>query len=303
MQRAGFTVMSCANNHISDNGRAGVLATLELLAAHGITSCGAGPTPTEARKPTILMRNGKRVGFLAYTAVRDQKTRASLPEIANVHAETWYTNVEPNQPGTPPLVSSRMSPADLRSVVDDVRSIRSKVDVLIVSFHWGIHLLPYVIADYERELACATIDAGADAIFGHHQHTLKPVEIYAGRPIFYGLGNFAFAEHADRSQASNDRQYKRYAEYMPRPRPGWSTPHHPVSRLRMIARCTFDAGAPQVELAPCMADRFERPIVFRAGTRTGKAVLKHLRDAHEIAGIPTVLRIDRSGRYIVPLGS
>jgi poly-gamma-glutamate synthesis protein (capsule biosynthesis protein) len=36
------------------------------------------------------------------------------------------------------------------------------------------------------------IDAGADIIFGHHAHRLQPMEVYEGRPIFYGLGNFVW---------------------------------------------------------------------------------------------------------------
>ena len=36
------------------------------------------------------------------------------------------------------------------------------------------------------------IDAGADALVGHHTHTLQPVETYQGKPIYYGIGNFIF---------------------------------------------------------------------------------------------------------------
>jgi len=36
------------------------------------------------------------------------------------------------------------------------------------------------------------IEAGADAIFGHHAHRLQPMDTYRGRPIFYGLGNFVW---------------------------------------------------------------------------------------------------------------
>ena len=36
------------------------------------------------------------------------------------------------------------------------------------------------------------IEAGADAIFGHHSHRLQPMYTYQGRPIFYGLGNFVW---------------------------------------------------------------------------------------------------------------
>jgi hypothetical protein len=42
------------------------------------------------------------------------------------------------------------------------------------------------------EIAHAAIDAGAHIVMGHGPHYSLPVEIYKGRPIFYGLGSFSF---------------------------------------------------------------------------------------------------------------
>jgi len=36
------------------------------------------------------------------------------------------------------------------------------------------------------------VDVGADAVVNHHQHCFSGYEIYKGKPIFYGLGNFCF---------------------------------------------------------------------------------------------------------------
>jgi len=43
-----------------------------------------------------------------------------------------------------------------------------------------------------REIAHAAIDAGADVVVGHGPHFVLPVEVYQGKPIFYGMGNFSF---------------------------------------------------------------------------------------------------------------
>jgi poly-gamma-glutamate synthesis protein (capsule biosynthesis protein) len=43
-----------------------------------------------------------------------------------------------------------------------------------------------------REIAHAAIDAGADIVIGHGPHYSLPVEVYHGKPIFYGLGSFSF---------------------------------------------------------------------------------------------------------------
>lgn len=76
-------------------------------------------------------------------------------------------------------------------IVEKVKENISKVDVLIVSLHWG--------AEYQKEpnaqqkkLAHEIIDAGAKIIIGHHPHVTQPVESYRSGLIFYSLGNFVF---------------------------------------------------------------------------------------------------------------
>ena len=36
------------------------------------------------------------------------------------------------------------------------------------------------------------VDVGADAVVNHHQHCYSGYEVYHGKPILYGLGNFCF---------------------------------------------------------------------------------------------------------------
>jgi poly-gamma-glutamate synthesis protein (capsule biosynthesis protein) len=61
----------------------------------------------------------------------------------------------------------------------------------IVTMHWGEELSkkPQL---YQSRIARQLIDAGADAVIGHHPHVLQPIEMYAGHPIIYSIGNFAF---------------------------------------------------------------------------------------------------------------
>jgi poly-gamma-glutamate synthesis protein (capsule biosynthesis protein) len=51
--------------------------------------------------------------------------------------------------------------------------------------------------DIER--AAAMVDAGADIIFGHHQHRLGPLEYIDGKPVFWGLGNFVWPHNSTAS--------------------------------------------------------------------------------------------------------
>ncbi|MDK2903599.1 MAG: hypothetical protein PWQ93_1518 [Clostridiales bacterium] len=51
-------------------------------------------------------------------------------------------------------------------------------------------------------LKYAGIDAGADAILGHHLDVLQGVEIYNDKPIAYSLGNFVFNQLKENNKPS-----------------------------------------------------------------------------------------------------
>ena len=69
-------------------------------------------------------------------------------------------------------------------------------DLVIIHFHWGVELVT-TLDDFERQLAHAAVDAGADLVLGTHAHMLLPVEKYNGRYIVYGLANFCFGGNAN----------------------------------------------------------------------------------------------------------
>jgi poly-gamma-glutamate capsule biosynthesis protein CapA/YwtB (metallophosphatase superfamily) len=94
-----------------------------------------------------------------------------------------------NRPGIPPLIITWADPDYLGAFIDDITDLRSRVDVVVASCHWGLH--KDVLA-YMREIGHAAIDAGADIVIGHGPHYVLPVEVYRGKPIFYGLGSFSF---------------------------------------------------------------------------------------------------------------
>lgn len=64
-------------------------------------------------------------------------------------------------------------------------------ELLIMSVHWGMELT-YQPTAFQKEMGHAAIDAGVDIVYGHHSHTLQPVEEYGDGVIFYSLGNFSF---------------------------------------------------------------------------------------------------------------
>ncbi len=167
LTHGGVDIVNLANNHTMDYEEPGLVETLETLEKAGIHSVGAGRDLTEARRPEILEVKGQRIAYLGYY---DANFHAAGADIA----------------GTNPLQEEHQ-----QRVAEDIRAIRDQVDWVIVNYHWGIELADYP-AQWQTELAHATIDRGADLVVGHHPHVLQGAEIYKGRPIIYSLGNFIF---------------------------------------------------------------------------------------------------------------
>jgi len=78
--------------------------------------------------------------------------------------------------------------SDIRVAIEHARS---QVDMLIASFHWGDEYTDEPNA-YQKRIAHAAIDAGADVVIGSHPHHVQPIGQYKGKYIFYSLGNLIF---------------------------------------------------------------------------------------------------------------
>jgi Bacterial capsule synthesis protein PGA_cap len=201
-----FDVVSFASNHCYDLGPGVLLETVGALRDQGFAVIGAGKDIGEARTPAILERGGLRLGFLAYSSVlrKGYEARPGKPGAAPMRAHTLYEQTD-YQPGTAPQIRTFADREDLAALLADIASAKERTDFLAVSLYWGVHLVKGVIADYEKEVAHAAIDAGADMIIGHGPHILKAVEIYRGKPVFYSLGNFCFDMPRDLLEAGMAR--------------------------------------------------------------------------------------------------
>jgi len=98
-------------------------------------------------------------------------------------------------------IESHCHPADLEANLRSIRSARAMADVVLVAHHFNVSEGPRGEHPpaFVREFAHRAIDEGADVFLGHGWHKTLGIEIYRGRPVFYGLGNFfaqsAFLEH------------------------------------------------------------------------------------------------------------
>lgn len=163
LKEGGVDLVNLANNHTMDYRDAGLTETVDVLDRAGIWHIGAGRNLEEARRPKIVDVKGQRIAFLGY--------------YGELHA------AGENQAGTNSIDEAR--------IAQDIRSLRSQVDWIVVNYHWGEEKAAYP-ADWQVDLARFTIDQGADVVVGHHPHVLQGAEIYKGRPIAYSLGNFIF---------------------------------------------------------------------------------------------------------------
>jgi len=198
----GLSVVSFANNHSLDYGIPALLQTLEVVEAAGVKVIGAGANLGAAIHPAVTTHHGVRVAWLGFasTLPPGSPATAERPGLAPLRVRVQFeadASVLEEQPGTSPYVVTTVVPEDLDRAVQAIRAARRDADTVIVSIHWGIPpgwTAPFQgrLADYQQPLGHALIDAGADVILGHHPHTLHGVEIYAGRPILYSLGNFIF---------------------------------------------------------------------------------------------------------------
>ena len=172
LRRAGINVLTLANNHVVDCGRAGVLETFDALADAGIDWIGAGTHEQAAHTAAILQAGPFRLGLLGYYWNRRCAATETLPGAAMGTAEALEA---------------------------DISGLRDQVDRIVVTFHWGV---PYKREPSEEDRATArlAVECGADAVIGHHAHIIQPFEIYRGIPIFYSVGNFAFGTLNSRAE-------------------------------------------------------------------------------------------------------
>lgn len=166
LRRAGFDVLSLANNHAIDYGRPGLAQTRQVLRQAGIVPVGAGPTLPVAEQGVVVLARGLPVGFLAFS---------NFPYTDFVH-----------DPARESIVL--LSEEALRRTVPP---LTRRCAILVVSFHWGREG-DRTVTEEERRLAHLAVDLGADLVVGHHAHVRGEIEQYRGRLIAYCLGNLVF---------------------------------------------------------------------------------------------------------------
>lgn len=159
---AGFNCVTLANNHFLDYGKEGVEHTLAACEKYGIETVGGG----------INLQNASKILY--------KEIEGKILAIANC-CEHEFSIASEETAGANPLNPIQQYYA--------IKEAKEKTDYVLVIVHGGheLHQLP---SPRMQEIYRFFIDAGADAVINGHQHCFSGYEVYKGKPIFYGLGNF-----------------------------------------------------------------------------------------------------------------
>lgn len=167
-------VCALANNHVLDFGARGLEETLTELSRAGLRQAGAGLDVEAAQRPAVVEVPGG-----ARLVVHGLGTESSgIPP-------SWGATRD--RPGVSWLPDLSDGCAD--DVVGRVKAGRADGDVVVASIHWGTNW-GYDVSGDQVRFAHRLVDGGVDLVHGHSSHHPRPVEVYRGKLVLYGCGDF-----------------------------------------------------------------------------------------------------------------
>jgi len=160
--RLGFNLISLANNHAMDKGKDAILYSNSYWKTKDVITAGSYSSIEDRNKVNIYEKNGIKYAFLAYT------TSLNGNNLPNDYLVNMYSNIKAK---------------------NDIEAVKDKVDVIIVSMHWGEEYTNTPTSS-EKEIAKYLSNLGVNLIIGSHPHVVQPVEYVGDTLVIYSLGNF-----------------------------------------------------------------------------------------------------------------
>jgi poly-gamma-glutamate synthesis protein (capsule biosynthesis protein) len=158
------SLVGLANNHIMDYGVKGLLETQKILQDENLSYIGAGINIEEAALPSIVEKNGIKIGVYAC-------------------AEHEFSIATAKLPGA--------NPFDPLESLDQIAASKSLCEYLVVLYHGGKEHYRYPSPDLQKRCR-KMVEKGADLVVCQHTHCIGCYEEYHGATIVYGQGNFIF---------------------------------------------------------------------------------------------------------------
>ena len=160
----GFNLVSLANNHSLDKDEKGILNSNEYWKSKNVITAGTYSSWEERNDIKVYEQNGIKYAFLAYTTTTNGLSMPKGKEyLLNVYSE--------------------------KQAKEDIDKIKDKVDVIIVSMHWGEEYV-FDPTEGEKEIANYLSSLGVNLIIGSHPHVVQPVGYVNDTLVIYSLGNF-----------------------------------------------------------------------------------------------------------------
>ena len=169
MVNSGFNLVSLANNHTMDRGEKAVLNSCEYWKSkENVLAAGSYCSKEDSEAIQIREKNGIKYTMLAYTYGTNG---ISVPQ-----GKEYLVNLYSDE-----------------KAKSDIEKVRDKVDLLIVSMHWGTEYQAEPTEEQKREAEYLS-SLGVDIIIGTHPHIIEPITYINNTLVIYSLGNFISAQ-------------------------------------------------------------------------------------------------------------
>ena len=160
----GFNLVSLANNHSLDKDETGILKSNEYWKTKDVITAGTYSSSDERNDIKVYEKNEIKYAFLAYTTTTNG---LNVPK-----GKEYLLNVYSDE-----------------QAKEDIDKIKTQVDVIIVSMHWGDEYV-FEPTKEEKEIAQYLSSLGVNLIIGSHPHVVQPVGYVNDTLVIYSLGNF-----------------------------------------------------------------------------------------------------------------
>ncbi len=166
---AGFNLVSLSTNHTLDRGEQAILNSRSYWdKQENVLATGSYASMEERNTPVIKEVNGITYTMLSYTTTTNG---LKIPE-----GKSYLLNYY-----------------DEETVKEDIERVRDKVDILLVSMHWGTEY-NLGASKEQKEIASYLASLGVDVIIGTHPHVVEPIEFIDNTMVIYSLGNLISAQ-------------------------------------------------------------------------------------------------------------
>lgn len=183
---AGFNIVNLATNHTMDKGVKGATYSANFWEnqQEKVYTTGSYTSTEKRNNIEIKEKNGIKYAVLGYTygtnGLSVPKENQYLVNVWSVYGQNFYEEYK-------------------EQVKNDIEKLKNKIDVLIVSMHWG-NEYTHVPTWYQQDAATFLASLGVDIIIGTHPHVIQPIEFIDNTLVIYSLGNFLSAQEDENTR-------------------------------------------------------------------------------------------------------